>query len=281
MPSRQITQDEFFDALWKRFQAYSNVLANGSGGLVRQILVIGANLKSEIKGLDFQYKIFGKDYWGYGVNYIDDSVNGWSNQDIKIIERIPEQNKHIHFNIFNLLIFRVENSTLTYHILSIDTCSGKKIKHINHKKKLDKLNNVTVTQYDIYSRIKLHFDDNTHFSFDVDYTYRVWDYTPDYKNVFDAIIENNKNGVTAQQKDIHDKLNLLLEKINSLAESQQTLKDGQQIIYDDFMELAETNAKPDDKELIKKIKGKVTDILVKKGLNIVVADAIKEVEKLF
>ncbi len=281
MHPRQITQDEFFESLWKRYQAYAMALANGTGSLVQQMLIIGANFKSEIKTLDFQYKIFGNDYWGYGVNYIDDSVNGWSNQDISVIERIPEQNKHIHFNVFNLLVFRVENTELVYHIFSMDLCSGKKIKHINHKKKLDKLNNVTVTQYDSFSRIKLHFDDNTHISFEADYKYRVWDYVPDYKNVFDKIIEANKHRETAQQNNIHEKLNLLLDKLNGLTEGQQTLKDGQQIIYDDFMELAETNAKPDDKELIKKIKSKVTDILAKKGLDILLVDAIKEVEKIF
>lgn len=271
---QQLKKENLYDSLWRRFQDYSVTLANGSSGLVQQILQISNIFIQEIKQADREYKIFGDGYWGYGVNYIDDGNTTHSNQDIRSIKQIPELNKHLNYNVFNLVIFKINSTELTYSIFSIDLCSGKKQKHISKVLKLKGLNNVSVSQQDVFNHIKLHFEDGTFFTFQTDFGYRVWDYTPDYKYVLDTVIGENKSSDTKQQKDFEEKINLLLEKINSLA-------DGQQIIYDDLLEAIETKGVSTEKSLPTKIKEKVTDFLTKKGLEIIITDTVKEVDKLF
>lgn len=271
---QQLKKESFYDSIDRRLKDYSVVIANNDGGLLMQMLKISQMALQEIKNTDYQYKIFGDGYWGYGINYIDDGITAHSNQDIRVIKKIPELNKHLKYNVFSLVIFKVTYAEFTYSIFSFDLCSGNKLKHVNKVLKLNKLDNVSVSQQDVFSYIKLHFADGTFFTFQTDFGYRVWDYTPDYKSVLDLVIAENKKASDKQQQVIEEKLNVLVDKINSLA-------DGQQIIYDDLLEAIETKGLPSDKSLPTKIKEKVTDFLTKKGLEIIVADTVKEVDKLF
>jgi hypothetical protein len=271
---QQLKKDSFYDSIDRRLRDYSLVIANNDGGLLMQMLKISQIALQEIKNTDYHYKIFGDGYWGYGVNFIDDGITEHSNQDIRVIKKIPELNKHIKYNVFSLVVFKITYTEFTYSIFSFDLCSGKKLKHVNKVLKLKTLDNVSVIQQDAYSYIKLHFVDGTFFTFQTDFGYRIWDYTPDYKSVLDLVIAENKKVSEKQQQAIEEKLNVLVDKINGLA-------DGQQIIYDDLLEAIETKGLPSDKSLPTKIKEMITDYLTKKGLEVILADTLKEVDKLF
>lgn len=192
MASRQITQNEFFNSLSLRHQDYAVALTNGSDALAQHMLKLSSDFISETKQQDKQFSVFGPGYWGYGLNYIDDSVTKYANPDLSVIQKSPELNKHQTFNTFHLMIFRVEDSELIYTVFSTDLCSGKTDKHVNKRKRLDTLTSVIVNQRDSVNTLKLCFGDGSKFTFETDFKYKVWDYAPDYKAVFDDIITKNK-----------------------------------------------------------------------------------------
>ena len=192
-------KEEFYSAIEKRFRVYAEALpVKGDAGFMQHILRTGHVLLIELKNLDIKYNLFGDGQWGYGVNYINDGVSEYANHDVQVINKIDELNKHIKYNLFWLLIFKIENHKFNYHLFCMDLSTGKFNFDSDKFLDLNELENASVRKRDEYFFIDLHFHALTKpFSFQVDKLAGINDKAEEYKRMFDLIINKLQMQVTA------------------------------------------------------------------------------------
>lgn len=182
-------KDEFYSAIENRFRAYAEALpVKGDAGFMQHIMRTGHVLFIELKNLDIKYNLFGDGQWGYGVNYINDGFSEYANYDVQVINKIDELNKHIKYNLFWLLIFRIEDEKFKYHLFCMDLSTGKFNFDSDKALNWDRFINASVKKREDYYYIDLNFHNlNQPFSFQIDKLAVDNDKVVEYKNMFDSI----------------------------------------------------------------------------------------------
>lgn len=185
-------KEEFYYAIENRLQKYAAAISvQGDAGFMQHIMKTGHMLCIELKNLDTKYSLFGDGQWGYGVNYINDGFSEYVNYDVEVINKIDELNKHIKYNLFWLLIFKIENHKFNYHLFCMDLSTGKFNFDSDKFLNLSEFENVSVRKRDEYFYIDLYFHALTKpFSFQVDKLAGINDKAEEYKKIFDLIQKN-------------------------------------------------------------------------------------------
>ena len=120
-----LTKDDFFSLLQKRIFEYSDAIAPNFGAFRLHIVSVWNGNQNTIKRLDAQFDLFGKDFWGYGINSICNGKESHSNHDVTVIKQINELNKHHKYNLLWLVVFKIEKGVFVYSIFCMDVSSGK------------------------------------------------------------------------------------------------------------------------------------------------------------
>lgn len=120
------SKQEFFNIIEQRLRRYARAIPmNGDAGMLMHISnCISINVM-KLKGIDSSIDLFGKEFWGYGINSISDGKETFSQPDVEEVMKISELNKHIKdYRLFWLLTFKVQENFLFVSVFCIDSCSA-------------------------------------------------------------------------------------------------------------------------------------------------------------
>jgi hypothetical protein len=110
-----MSKEDMYGKLQFRMREYSKAIAPDEGPMLHTVITHWLYFEQKIKSLDTQYNLFGKGFWGYGINKISDGKKMSSNLDVAAIAKIYEGNKHHSHPTFNLMIFKVESDEFIYN----------------------------------------------------------------------------------------------------------------------------------------------------------------------
>lgn len=122
----RISPDDFYKALDARLEQYALTIAAGLSPLLMQMLHAKQAVVGQLRTWDHHYVLYGKGFWGYGINTVCDGRETITQPDIAEIKKDPERNKHHRdYRALPLLIFRVERQSLFVSLFSVDSVNGR------------------------------------------------------------------------------------------------------------------------------------------------------------
>lgn len=124
--AHRIPPEDFYKALDKRLEQYALTISSGISGMHLQMLHAKQVIIGQLRTWDHHYGVYGKGFWGYGINSVCDGKESIAQPDIIVIKKDHERNKHHReYRALPLLIFRVEGSSLFVSLFSVDTLNGR------------------------------------------------------------------------------------------------------------------------------------------------------------
>lgn len=168
-PSIYINQSDFEQLIQRRIFEYAEGIASNMSGMRHHLISIWGSNSNTIKRLDSQFQLFGKGFWGYGVNYICNGKEKFSNYEISEVKGLNELNKHQKYNWLWVVIFKIEGDFFVYSTFGMDTCRASMNTTLLKKIPLANFQDVTIKIIGqrIFLEISLR-DSDKPFSFEVD-----------------------------------------------------------------------------------------------------------------
>jgi len=137
------TKYDLYARLEKRAFDYPKALGpSGDSSWLQTIIQHWVYFKEKLKSLDSQYDLFGKGFWGYGLNRICDGKTSVESLDVVEVERLNKQNKHHDHGIIHLMIFKIKADDFIYHTFSFNLLNLKWVSNLSQKMSLTSITNV-------------------------------------------------------------------------------------------------------------------------------------------
>lgn len=64
-----MSKEDMYNKLQFRMREYSKAIAPGDGPTLHTVITHWLYFEQNLKNLDNQYNLFGRDFWGYGIKY--------------------------------------------------------------------------------------------------------------------------------------------------------------------------------------------------------------------
>lgn len=110
-----MSKHDLYNKLQFRMREYGKAIAPGDGPAMHTVITHWLYFEQQLKNLDAQYELFGKGFWGYGINEISNGKTLSSNLDVAAIAKSYGSNKHDSHQTFNLIIFKIESEDFIYN----------------------------------------------------------------------------------------------------------------------------------------------------------------------
>lgn len=110
---KDIKKDDLYQLLERRFRKFSEVIPQTGDGQIRSHYLNMGNVNlMKIKNLVEKFDLLGTGFWGYGINKVCNGKDEYSNLDLVDVEKTDGLNRHIYYDNFHFLIFKVKDEYL-------------------------------------------------------------------------------------------------------------------------------------------------------------------------
>lgn len=157
---KHISKSYFFEVLEKRLREYEEAIfgIKKMPSMKQHLLTALLHHIQELKKNDALYNLFGKSFWGFGINNICDGSDGYTNPDVFEVKKIGGLNKHHEkYRYLYLLLFKIENDSLFVSTFIIDSCGYGHTSKINKEFKLEDFKNYEILKRGSAIIIELFF----------------------------------------------------------------------------------------------------------------------------
>jgi len=154
-----MSKHNLYPKLQRRFQDYSKAISPyGDSSMLMTVVTHWHYFEQQLKNLDAQYDLFGKGFWGYGINRISDGKKMSSNYDVADIAKSSQNNKHRLHSTFNLIIFKVDGEDFVYNTFCFNLMNMKWTSELLQRVNLKYLVNISpkIESQNIF--LELQFD---------------------------------------------------------------------------------------------------------------------------
>lgn len=104
----QFNKEDLFQLLKRRFIKFSDVIPTKDDSATRNHYLQMANANIiKISNLVETFDLIGSAFWGYGINIVSNGQEEYSNFDLTDIEKKNGFNRHIYYDEFHFLIFKI------------------------------------------------------------------------------------------------------------------------------------------------------------------------------
>jgi hypothetical protein len=144
-----ISKNYFFEVLEKRLREYEEAIfgTKRMPGMKQHLLTALLRHIQELKKIDSLYNLFGKSFWGFGINNICDGTDEYTNPDVFEVKRIGGLNKHHEkYRYLYFLLFKIENDLFFVSTFIIDSCGYGHTSKINRQFKLEDFKNYEIVK---------------------------------------------------------------------------------------------------------------------------------------
>jgi hypothetical protein len=153
-----MSKEDMYHKLQFRMREYSKAISPGDGPTLHTVVTHWLYFEQNLRNLDNQYNLFGREFWGYGINSVSNGKKLSTNLDVAVIAKLYGSVSHHSHPTFNLIIFKVEGeefiySTFCFNIFNMkwesDPLQRMNLQHlINVKPKIESQNIFVELEFD-------------------------------------------------------------------------------------------------------------------------------------